>query len=459
MEETITVRLQKFMRLIIIIFFIFLCICGMCEEGEEKEEQSILEQWRETLLFGIAEEVLDVIKDIKNAQETALNGDLVKVLSESINIEVQQAILEYFTSQEYKGAEGVALSYLSVSEDIEMDTLLEIAFINYLASIKSNGLKELIISEIEKENNELSMAALRAVGKMKDTSKVEYLLEKLEDPEFPAPRKPTIILVFGDLEAVEAVPVLIDIIKDPYEEKVWRMYACDSLGKIGDDRAIPELKKVFSERDALLRAYAASALAAFDMAEVVDVLMQGLKDSNWRVRYHCALALSNQDAGKAVDILIYKAKRDPVHKVRVQAVRSLGEIGTKVCFDFIRELFSLKNENLEIRQVSGDILIEKDLAASLAVIKKVMWDAWDAPAHEFKIVDLCARKLSVTESSLLKDVFKKFLTSPNMYLRIYGIRGAALNGFSDLKEKIEEISKNDPVKTVRREALAALAKM
>lgn len=445
-------------RRVAAMLFVFLCFYGMCEEGEKKEEKSILEHWRETLLFGIAEEVLEVIKDIKKAEETALNSDLVKVLSESIDSEVQKTILHYFTDLEYKGAESVALSYVMISEDIEMETLLEIAFINYLAAIKSNGLKEIIINEIEKENNELSMAALRAVGKMKDTSKEDYLLEKFNDPEFPAERKPALVLVFGDLESKKAVPVLIDVIKNPYEDKILRMYACDSLGRIGDDRAVPELKKVFSEKDALLRAYAAAALACFDMADVVDLLIQGLKDSNWRVRYHCTLALSNKDAVKAVEILIYKAKRDPVHKVRVQAIMSLGEIGTKACFEFIRELFSRKDENLEIRQVCSDILIEKDLSSSLAVIKKVMWDAWNAPAYEFKIVDICARKLSVTESFLLKDVFQKFFTSPNMYIRIYGIRGAALNRFSDLKDKIEELSQNDPVSSVRREALAALTK-
>jgi hypothetical protein len=209
----------------------------------------------------------------------------------------------------------------------------------------------------------------------------------------------------------------------------------------------------------MLSAYAASALAAFDMKDVVDTLIQGLKDANWKVRYHCALALSQKDAVKAVDILTYKAKRDPVHKVRIQSVKALGEIGTKTCFEFLRELFAEKNENMEIRQVCSEILIEKNLSASLKVIKKVMWDAWNGPSYEFRIIDICARKLSVTESILLRDVFSKFFTSPNMYIRIYGIRGAALNRYTDLKDRIKEISGNDPVNAVRREAIAALEKM
>ena len=122
------------------------------------------------------------------------------------------------------------------------------------------------------------------------------------------------------------------------------MYACDSLGKIQDDRAIPVLKKAFSEKDALIRAYAAHALASFNLSSVIDVLIQGLKDSNWKVRFHCTTALANKDAIAAVDILKYKAKKDPVDKVRIEAIKTLGEIGTKACFDFIRELFYKKIE-------------------------------------------------------------------------------------------------------------------
>ena len=82
-------------KIIMALFFIFLSFCVLCEEGEEKKEQSILEQWRETLLYGISDEVLEIIKDIRRAKETTLNSDMVKVLSGSVNTEVQKAILEY----------------------------------------------------------------------------------------------------------------------------------------------------------------------------------------------------------------------------------------------------------------------------------------------------------------------------------------------------------------------------
>ncbi|MBN2444741.1 MAG: HEAT repeat domain-containing protein [Spirochaetales bacterium] len=449
-------------KIISILFFLMLSFYGICEEGESKEEKkelSILEQWRETLLFGIADEIIEVLKSIKSAKETALNNELVKVLSTSVNTDLQKAILDYFTQLEYDGGESTAFTFLSEAEERELNTSFLISLINYLASIKSEKLKGQLTSLIEKEDNELSMTAIRAIGKIMDTSKVEYLLEKLDDSEFPDERKPSILLVLGDLKAIEAVDSLIEIVEDKYQEKIWRMYACDSLGKIGDDRAVPVLKKTFSENDALLRAYAAHALSAFDLSSVIDLLIQGLKDSNWNVRFHCAQALANKDAKKAIDILIYKAKKDPVKKVQLEALKALGKIGTKKCFDFIRETFSEKFESLDTKQLCLDLLVDNDLANSLDIIKKVMTEFMDAPAHEFKIVDLIAKKLSITESPLLQDIFKNFLQSDNMYIRIYGIRGAALNRFMGLKEKIRILSEKDPVAVVRREALSALTKM
>ena len=60
------------------------------------------------------------------------------------------------------------------------------------------------------------------------------------------------------------------------EEKTWRLYSAESLGKIADSRAMPLLKKVFEENDPLVKAYSAKALAAFNMKDVVDILIQGL---------------------------------------------------------------------------------------------------------------------------------------------------------------------------------------
>ena len=51
------------------------------------------------------------------------------------------------------------------------------------------------------------------------------------------------------------------------------------------------------------------------------------------------------------------------------------------------------------------------------------------------------------------------LNSPDPSVRAYAVRGIGGNGFSDLKDRLKELSKKDPSPLVQREAEKALAKM
>jgi len=453
-------RVWKIFYCILIIFitmpfFITIPLYGVDDDNEE--EKTITDAWKEILLYGISDQILEVIKDIRNAKETELNKDLIKVLSESINSDVLNAILEYFIEIEYPEASDVAVRILNDSEENESSIIKTL--IKYLAVIGSEDLKEILLDFIDAEQDAVSIAAIEAIGIIKDNTKVNLLLEKLEDAEFPSERKPTIILVLGDLQAKEAVDKLLKIVADPYSEKIWRMYASNSLGKIGDKKAIDELKKLFSDKDALIRAYAASALAEFNLEDVISVLIQGLKDSNWKVRYYCASSLARVGADKAIDILKFKVLKDPILNVKKESIRALGEIGDIKCFNFLKEIYENEKQSIDLRYESLKILVKNDLSGSINVFKKMIDKEWEKSGNNIKMLEMTAKELSLARSPVLKEVFKKFIKSPGYVIRIYGIRGIANNNFTDLLGTIEKLSKEDPALAVRREALTAIKKM
>jgi HEAT repeat protein len=251
---------------------------------------------------------------------------------------------------------------------------------------------------------------------------------------------------------------LVEIVSNRSEDKVWRMYACEALGKIKDPEVIPVLKSVFSEKDPLLKAYAASALANFNMAEVIDILIQGLKDNYWKVRVASAKGLARPEGAKAVEILKYKAKKDPENVVRREAIRALGAIGTGEAFNALRELFEDEGQTTDIRETAFSTLVDYDLSYStIASIEKVIVMAKEK--NNTKTLDFIARKLSSTKSGNLKSIYIIFLESSYFVLRIHGIRGVVTNRIYELRMRIEELSTNDPHTSVQREALSALDQM
>jgi HEAT repeat protein len=130
---------------------------------------------------------------------------------------------------------------------------------------------------------EQAAAALVAIG---EPSK-PVLLKTLSAPVWVARRNAAWGL--GALDASEAVPALIDALKDTdagvREQVAW------ALGAIGDRRAVDGLVGALSDSVAGVRTQAAWALGAIGDARAVPGLTRALKDADAGVRKQAAWAL------------------------------------------------------------------------------------------------------------------------------------------------------------------------
>jgi len=76
-------------------------------------------------------------------------------------------------------------------------------------------------------------------------------VEEAQKFDYPDGRKTDISWRWARLKDPGAVDDLLSIAKNQDEDKVRRMYAADSLGKIGDAKALPVLRDMFQKRTRL----------------------------------------------------------------------------------------------------------------------------------------------------------------------------------------------------------------
>ena len=438
--------------------FLFLAalLCGPAARAVwSQEDRPIVEEWREVLRFGIDSEVLKVIKSISEREEQALNQEMALLFSESLNFEVRKAVLDYFSVQRIRDAETAASVLLS--EGSQDDSRLTVLCIRYLTSIASPGLAVRLQDFLDDRDEQIAEAAITGLGEVGGDESGEMLVQRLEDVDYPAERKPEIILALGKMKYAGAVQPLIAVVENPDEPRIWRMYAAASLGDIGDEQAVPHLKALFAESDSLIKAYAASAIGQFDMSSVEQLLQQGLRDSNVRVRVASAKGLADKQARDSVDILIYKAKRDPEQSVRLQAIESLGVIATSKALDYLREVYGNPASLPVYREAAFSALCENALMENLDVFRDVIEREWSS--KDQKVVEFTARKFSTTESPGLKWFYERFLNSSNVYIRIYALRGIEKNKVRSLRDKVESISTDDPYPAARKTALTVLERL
>ncbi len=446
---------------LILTSLLFPVVPAFAEEGGEVAQREVIDEWRDILKFGIDTEILEVIKSIKKREVEVLDPELIEVLSRSLNSDVRVAVLDYFREENNKAARDVAVRLLTQYDELENS--LTIALLRYLSEIGASESTSIMIELVDHHEVSVATAAIKALGKQSFDSRkrdevAEMLLERLKDEEFEKVLKQEIILSLGSLRSQRAVDDLIEVMAEPTEDKVARMYAADSLGKIGDERAINPLKDLFSEEDALLRAYAASALANFDPDRVVDYLMEGLRDSNWKVRVASAEGLAKSSSAKAIDILVYKARKDPVQKVRTAACEALGEIGSPRALQSLRDLYSNEAQSVEIRIACLDVLVKKDLGRSIGTIKAVIQKQIDSSQLAARVLEFTAVRLGEAKSPDLKPIYRMLFASKNLTARVHAIRGILHNRFEDMKGLLIQASKEDAHAGVRREARVALEK-
>ena len=444
-------------RWLVILRLVILILAGsvVAQPIWSQEDRPIVEEWRDVLRYGIDSEVLKVIKSISQSEEKSLNQELTALFVDSLNFEVRTAVLDYFATEQIRDAEDASLALLD-SEQID-DSRLIIACIRYLSALKASGLEPRLLQYVDHGNEQVAETAITGLGEVGGESSGQLLVERLQDVDYPAEQKPEIILALGKMKYQVGVDALIAITENRDEERIWRMYAAVSLGEIGDERAIPHLRAMFAESDSLVKAYAASALAKFDMGEVEGLLQQGLRDSNVRVRVAAAGALANEQARDSVHILIYKAKHDPERQVRLKAIEALGVIGTGAAYDYLRELYSDRIALPVYREAAFVALCENALGENLDTFREVIEQEWSS--KDQKVVEFTAKRLSTTEASGLKWFYERFLASANVYVRIYALRGIEKNGLRSLLEKVEKISTDDPYPAARKVALSVLERL
>ncbi len=430
-----------------------LCLCA-------ETSADIRDQWRRTITYGTDSQVLDIVRKLKGTEDRTFNAPLGALLAKTANTELAKAILELFENQGARDGESSARLILAEWQDRKSD--LAAAAIHYLASLKADGLAKELIPLIDAPDNQVSQEAISGLGKLKDRSATPVILEKLQSPEFTEERKAQLILALGELQDPAALEALLAIVEDTGEDHVRRLYAADALGKLRDTKAIPALKKLMVEKDALSRTYAASSLANFDINEVFPDLLQGLRDDNWKVRVQCAKALarplSPAAAAEAVPMLSYKAEKDPVNDVRMEAISALSAIGGDNAVLFLMDLYKNQGTPLAVREKALGAILGKTLGASA---EKAIREAVEA---DRKISDknallIHAKALSGVKAPGLKDIYITFLENADPVIKLYGIKGVETNGFSDLKGRLQTIADKDANPSVKKEALRVMEKL
>ncbi len=148
-----------------------------------------------------------------------------------------------------------------------------------------------IISMTRDSDAEVRAHAIEALDQFDDPRIIAPLTAALKDAS-PDVRSQAADAL-GSIDNLTTAPrALIDALTDT--DRDVRRNAASALGKIGDEAAVPALKKLVGDTDAETRRHAVEALKDIGGAEAIQVLMGLLKDADPEVRKTAAEALGKR---------------------------------------------------------------------------------------------------------------------------------------------------------------------
>jgi HEAT repeat protein len=192
------------------------------------------------------------------------------------------------------------------------------------------------------------------------------LISILEDEDADTEQRWFAARILGKFDRPEVIQALVELVKNSDEE--LSQIAAETLGNFGP-RAIESLATLLLQEDS--RQFATAALAQIRRSETIAPLLSVVGDSQVAVRAHAIEALSSFRDSRIPPVLV-AALKDPATAVRKEAVRALG---VRAYLDAELDLVNL------LKPLLSDIRLEVCQQAAIA-IGRVKTDAAAAALFE-----------------------------------------------------------------------------
>jgi len=267
-----------------------------------------------TVVFKAAE----ALGKMKSKQALEPLMSLLQYHEQMLNVTSETISFETMTSTRSDVGASVVRAIGLIGDKVAIPVLME--FFEYLISLESPRTHDSIIGTIW---------ALGQIGDEQVAHRLGQYLSEIASPDDSVLRGWFGILIRPLVRALAwigspvAVPHLAKVVDYDYfigEE------AIQALGRAGSD-SIPILKQVLAQSESPHKRWrAAIALSEIGRLDVLESLIEALKDNESQVRYHVARALGELGHQGAIPFL-KDALQDEHHGVRKEAMKALKRLG------------------------------------------------------------------------------------------------------------------------------------
>jgi HEAT repeat protein/beta-lactamase regulating signal transducer with metallopeptidase domain len=257
------------------------------EIDDNRAVPHLLEALRSEKSAKVKEKIVHALREI---DDPAAVAGVVGVLHDP-SAEVRRAAASALA--EFEDPTGLN-ALLGMARDDDTEVRREVA--QHIGNMESASALETLITMAKDADDEVRANAIESLHHFESEQRaIAPLIAALKDKS-PHVRQHAADGLGNFNEILKTAPgALIDALQDP--DRDVRRSAANSLGNIGDEAAVPGLKRLVSDPDVESRRHAVEALKEIGGAEAIQALMGLLKDNDPEVRKTAAEALGKRRGG------------------------------------------------------------------------------------------------------------------------------------------------------------------
>ncbi|MGQ9630430.1 MAG: HEAT repeat domain-containing protein [bacterium] len=274
---------------------------------------------------------------------------------------------------------------------------VRIAAVKALGDLRDHGAITSLIEALKDGDGEVRLSAVESLGKLGNERAIEPLIALLRDGDESVHRSVGSSLRSIGTRSVEHLVSLLDGSRGNEQRMI-----IDIMGQFeGGHQVVEPLLRLLGDHDPSLREAIASALLRFEDNEIESILLEiaggydlearlgaiwilgrmqsvdtkhllnYIKDPNSAVRLAVVEAISERKDPSAEEHLV-EALKDPNKRVRLAAVRALEGIRNENVDEVLREMYS--DPTYEVRETIVNILVESDDSKSSDIYVRALND-------------------------------------------------------------------------------------
>lgn len=407
---------------------------------ENRNTDEYVQKCVDTFKYGLETEISDLIDELTNNGDMRFVDEIYDLFQVTKDPAIKQKVLAYFGKLKDPCLEDFAVTVIDDPYDEKKDTVR--SCFTYVSAVDCKEAIPGLIKLIDKEDEDFFDGALSCIGEIGGSKEATFLASYIDRDDLTVAQKQSLMKVLGKIKAIETWDKLSEIAQDDNENSFVRMYAAEAIGAMEKPESEPILLKLYESDDPNFRVYIIKGISHFHDKDADNLIIQALRDSQYKVRFEAVGAVRDRKMVEAVPYLIYRCK-DTTEQTNVkdECYKVIALLNTKEGNEYLVSLITNKKLGDSTKAKVAAALLENNNAGT----EEILVLAEDTLKSDSKksLRYALGKEFAKYGRPEYAQVCADYLASKDVATQGTGLDIFAKGKYGTVRSQVEQISKDD----------------